>query len=157
MLRLRLLLSVVVWIALSLTPVLATIAYSAPLTITETNGAAYDMLPAGVSSNNEWMADNGFMLPSANDTAVETASGTPKPHLVTDNTTWTAVPVGANSQVNLQFTTGNTPSAIPFKIITGQGGYITTGDNATLEGSANFSISASAYVGNAGNISRRTY
>lgn len=129
-------------------PVLA-YTYRVPYTINEDNGTAYTMLAviSDNDTNNDWMASNGFMNTSANDTTIETLGGAVKPHLVTDNMTLTAVPVPANSQTNLYFTTGNTPSATPFHIITGYGGYITTADNpSVIGGSDNWSIATLGYL-----------
>ena len=126
-------------IILMAVPVLAVVAYQAPYTITENASVKYDMFPAIGLSNNQWMADNGFMNSSANDTRIETLGGLEKPHMVSDNRTLTAVPVPANSQTNLYFTTGNSELAA-MDIITGRGGYITTSDNTDLEPTDNFTI-----------------
>jgi len=48
-------------------------AYSAPLTITETNGTAYDMLPVIADAPVQWMVDNDYMDADGLDTLVETA------------------------------------------------------------------------------------
>jgi len=79
-------------------PVLALVPYSAPYTVTENASTSYDMVGVVGLSNNQWMADNGFMNSSANDTRIETLGGLEKPHMVSDNRTLTAIPVPANSQ-----------------------------------------------------------
>ncbi len=112
-------------------PVLAFL-YQAPFTIIEDAGTDYDMFPALVGANNTFMADNGFMQADALDTRVETLGGSDKPHMVADDFTLGAVPVEANSQTNLFFTTGET-DLTSMNILTGFEGFITTPDSATLE------------------------
>lgn len=119
-------------------PVLAA-AYYATYTITESNGTDYDMLPVTEDSPNVWLADNNFMEADALDTRIETSGGLLKPHMVARDRTLTAVPVPADSQVNLLFTTGNT-DLTDLNIITGDGGYITIPDAAALELGNNFEI-----------------
>lgn len=138
-----------VGILLVVTPVLAYL-YKAPIAITENASTAYTMLPIMWDQSNTWLASNGFMSSSGNDTRVQTLGGLNKPHLVCDNKTLTAVPVPANSQTNLYFVTGE--SAQVMDIITGYGGYITTADAVALEPSGNFSITYSGYV-NTDNVS----
>jgi hypothetical protein len=126
-------------------PVLATV-YSAPLAITESTGTAYTMLPVSVNASNLWMSQNGFMKSSANDTRVKTLGGLEKPHMVTDNATFTAVAVPANSQTNLYYSMGNS-DLVSMAIIPGYGGYFTVADNnVVLEPSANFSISMTGFL-----------
>lgn len=119
-------------------PVLAAVAYRAPYTITETDGNPYGMLPVIELVDNTWLADNGFMLPSAQDTRIETLGGLQKPHMVVDDRTLTAVDVPANSQTNLYFTTANT--AVTFDIIEGYGGFITVFDDDDLKLGDTFEI-----------------
>ena len=127
------------------TPVLAYI-YRATYTVTSANVSAYEMLGVTTDNdtNNQWMADNGFMNSTANDTRIETLGGLEKPHMITDNATFTAIPVPANSQTNLYFTTGN--SEQDFYIIPGYGGYVTVADNTTLELGDNFTVTQSGWV-----------
>jgi len=120
-------------------PVLALVPYSAPYTVTENASNSYDMLGVVGLSNNQWMADNGFMNSSANDTRIETLGGLEKPHMVSDNRTLTAIPVPANSQTNLYYTTGNS-ELDSFYTITGYDGYVTASDNADLELGDNFEV-----------------
>ncbi|KKN30088.1 hypothetical protein LCGC14_0837650 [marine sediment metagenome] len=120
------------------TPILAFL-YQAPFTIIEDAGTDYDMFPASVDANNTFMADNGFMEVDALDTRVETLAGSDKPHMVADDRTLGAVPVEANSQTNLFFTTGETDLA-SMNIITGFDGFVTIPDNATLEPGDDFEI-----------------
>lgn len=124
-------------------PVLATV-YSAPFTITESSGTAYSMLPVSTNSSNLWMAANGFMKVTALDTRVKTLGGLEKPHMVTDNRTFTVVPVPANSQTNLYYSMGNS-DLVSMKIIAGYGGYFTVPHTSLSALSNNFSISWSGW------------
>ena len=119
--------------------------YSAPYIINESNGTAYDMLAIMADSPNEWLADNGYMNSSANDTRVETLGGVDRPHMVTDNRTLTSVAVPANAQINLYYTTGNS-ELDAMDIILGYGGYWTVADNAALEPGDNFTHEWSGYI-----------
>ena len=112
-------------------PVLA-LMYQAPFTIIEDAGVDYDMFPALVGAKNTFMAANGFMEADALDTRVETLAGSDKPHMVADTFTLAAVPIDANSQTNLFFTTGETDLA-SMNILLGYGGFITIPDAAALE------------------------
>jgi len=118
--------------------------YRAPVSVSENVSTSYDMLPVLWDSANEWMADNGFMNSSANDTRVQTLGGLNKPWMVADNKTLTAIPVPANSQTNLYFVTGESEASV-MDIITGGGGYLTVADDADLEPSDNFSLEMSGY------------
>jgi len=120
-------------------------AYSAPLTITETNGTAYDMLPVIADAPVQWMVDNDYMDADGLDTLVETAGGVTKPHMVADDKVLTATATPANSQTNLVFSTENTPLS-SMDIITGYDGCITIPDDATLELGSDFEIERSGYV-----------
>jgi len=126
-------------------PVLAALSYSAPYTVTENASNSYTMIGVGEDSNNLWMANNGFMNSTANDTRIETLGGLEKPHLVTDNRTFTAIPVPANSNTNLYYTTGNS-ELTSMDVITGNGGYITTADHADLELTDNFTIEQNGWT-----------
>ncbi len=140
------LLSLVIILLLA-TPVLAYL-YRAPLTILESSGNAYSMLPVMVSANNQWMADNGFMEADALDTRVQTLGGLNKPHMVSDNRTATAVPVPTNSQTNLYFVTGESDLS-SMDIIVGYGGYVTildAGAGVALEPGNNFDIEIDGYI-----------
>jgi len=125
------LLSLVALLLVSM-PVLAAVAYRAAYTIIESAGTPYKMLPVLELAHNQWMADNGFMELDALDTRIETLGGLVKPHMVATNKTLTAVPVPADSQTNLYFTTANPDLSPPaMDIITGYNGYITITDDDT--------------------------
>ncbi|KKM88944.1 hypothetical protein LCGC14_1253610 [marine sediment metagenome] len=112
-------------------PVLAFL-YQAPFTIIEDAGIDYDMFPASVDASNTFMAANGYMEADALDTRVETLGGSDKPHMVADDRTLGAVPVEANSQTNLFFTTGET-DLVSMNILEGYKGFTTIPDANPLE------------------------
>lgn len=131
-------------ILLVATPVFAYL-YRASITIVESDGNAYFMLPMEVEANNQWMADNGFMEADALDTRVQTFTGTNKPHMVSTDATLFSIPVSANSQTNLYFMTGESDLSAMY-VITGHGGYITIPDDASLELDDNFEIEMKGYI-----------
>lgn len=118
--------------------------YRAPVSISENASVSYTMLPVLWNQNNTWLASNGFMASTANDTRVQTLAGSNKPWLVADNKTLTAVPVPASSQTNLYFVTGES-AASAMDIIVGYGGYITRADAPSWELGNNFSIETDGY------------
>ena len=127
------------------TPVFAYM-YRATYTVTSENTTDFEML--GVYTDNavanQWMADNGFFNSTANDTRIETLGGLDKPHMVTDDKTFTAIPVPAGSQTNLYFTTGE--SEQDFYIIPGYGGSVNVTDAPNVELGDNFTITQSGWV-----------
>src|SRR3990167_2853561 len=117
--------------------------YRSQVSISNNTSTVYPMLSVNWTANNQWMEDNGFFGAGANTTRVQTLGGLNKPHMVSDTRTLIAIPVPANSQSNLYFVTGESAQAM--KIITGQGGYLTTVDAANLEYGANFTDTISGY------------
>ena len=127
---------------LLISPVLA--AYSAVVTIAESAGTSYAMLPAITPLNTTGMITGGTI---ATATALDTRVGTGGayiPHMMADNKLLFATPVTGFSTNPFDFTTGNAPLAA-FDIIVGYGGYITVTDAATLEWGNNGSILQTAY------------
>jgi len=116
--------------------------YRAPVSVSENASTDYDMLAVLWTQNNDWLATNGFMSSTANDTRVQTLGGSDKPWLVCDNKTLTSVPVPADSQTNLYFVTGES-AASSMDIIVGYDGYVTMPD--TDEPGDNFTIQLSGY------------
>jgi hypothetical protein len=129
---------------LSLSPVLAYL-YRAPFVITESSSIAYTMLPVFDTVDNVWLANNGFMLPTALDTRIETLGGSAKPHMVAGDRTLTAVTIPSSSQTNLYFSTGNTALSA-MNIITGYNGFLTTPDTAALELGNNFNVNVDGWL-----------
>jgi len=130
-------------------PIMALVGYTATLSVTESNGTDYAMLGIQVTSNNDYMAANGYMKATALDTRVETLGGLAGPHLVTEDKTLAAVPVPADSQVNRYFTTGNS-DLTSMDIITGHNGFVTITDDPALELGNNFAIELDGYVDTTG-------
>jgi len=135
---------VTLFLLLAATPAFAYL-YRAPVAITENASTSYDMLPVLWDQNNTWLASNGFMNSTANDTRVQTLGGLNKPHMVADNKTLTAIPVPASSQTNLCFVTGESELSA-FDIIVGYDGYFTVDDTAAIELGDNFTIEQSGWV-----------
>ncbi len=107
------------------------IEYSATFVVTETSSNNYAMLAVSEPENILWLADNGYIDTDGRDTRIETLGGLEKPHLVGFDRILTAIPVPADSQTNLYFTTDNTSASMD--IIAGYGGYVTVADDADLE------------------------
>ena len=87
------LLSFFVVVVLGLCVALPVLAYTYRASLSVSNNSTttgYTMLPVWVTSKNTWMAANGFMNSTANDTRVQTLGGLNKPHMVADNKTLTA-------------------------------------------------------------------
>ena len=123
----------IVLVLLIVSPVLA----ASSMTITVSNtGSAYTMLPVSVPMSNSSLASGHFITASGLDVLL---SGT-LPCMLTDTQTLFATPIGVGANP-FYYTTGNTP-ATSMPIIVGNGGYITTADNAALEPGNNFSIVA---------------
>ena len=127
-------------------PVLAyTYAGTAVVTVTESAGTTYANLPITMTVNNSYMATNGFMQSNGLDAAVVGTGGIALPTMIDSTQTLFVAPVTKRTQNGFNFTTGNTPvTSMP--IIVGNGGYVTTADNAALEPANNFSIVASGYL-----------
>lgn len=140
----RALLLALIAIIVVATPVLAYV-YRASYAVSNNSTTAYDMIGVIGDVNNAWMAANGFMNASANDTRIETLAGVARPHMVVDDKTLTAIPSPAFSQTNLYYTTGNS-ELLSFDIIPGYDGYIAAADNATLELSDNFTYQTTGWI-----------
>lgn len=111
--------------------------YTATYVVTEENGNDYDMLAVTEAVDNQWLADNGFIQADALGTRIQTLAGAVKPHMVVDDRTQSAIPVPADSQTNLYFTTGNS-DLDAMDIIPGYDGYITITDDAEIESGDGF-------------------
>lgn len=106
--------------------------YTIPFYVTNNSTTSYTNLPVIASVNNTAMASGGFMGPQGLDARMLLA-GASKPMLLADNKTLTvASSSAAASQVNMSFTTGSS-NLTSMPIVLGNGGYITTPDNASLE------------------------
>ena len=118
---------------------------TAVVTVTESAGTTYANLPITMTVNNSYMATNGFMQSNGLDAAVVGTGGIALPTMIDSTQTLFVAPVTKSTQNGFNFTTGNTPvTSMP--IIVGNGGYVTTADNAALEPGNNFSIVANGYL-----------
>lgn len=115
--------------------------FTAPVTIAESTGVAYPMIGLWDTLPTAWLVAHGYIDADARDTAIVTD----RPHLVTDTRLWVATPLPANGQVNVNFTTGNTPLA-SMDIVTGYGGFITTLEANALRLGNKFSIEQKGWV-----------
>lgn len=120
-------------------------AYTATFVISETASASYTMLPMLKDAPITWLSSNGYITSTGLDTRIETLAGLEKPHVLATDKILTAVAVPADSQTNLNFTTGNS-ALTSMNIIAGYDGYYTITDAAALELGNNFEIEIDGYV-----------
>lgn len=125
------------------TPVLAS--YYANLRVVESDGNDYTGLALVYDLDIDYLIDNNYITSTGLDTRVATASGTALPHMVADDKVLFVSDIGANTQTNLLFTTGDT-ALDSFPIVVGYGGYVTIPDATTPEPGNNFEIETSGYV-----------
>jgi hypothetical protein len=111
------------------------------------------MLASIASANISYLAASHFIGSDGLDTSV-VAGNVTYPSMLSEDKILLADSMDASTSQQYSFTTGNIPKD-SFEILTGQGGYITTADSPNLEGTTNFTLSASVYVGNTGNITRK--
>jgi hypothetical protein len=113
-------------ITLVAVPVIA--AYSVNVTVRETGGAAYRMLPYSVPFNTVSLISQGYTT-TATGLDVFSSSG---PIMLTNTTLFSMVTtLPANSTSTSTITTGNTPASA-FAIICGYGGNFTVADDAAM-------------------------
>ena len=134
----------VLLVLLVVAPVVAAVAYSATITVTEELGAAHSRLPVSATVNNAYLAEHGFITPSGLDTRVMHV-GTELPHMLADDRTLFVTDIEANSQRILDYTTGNAALS-SFSIITGHGGYLVVPDGGNIELGDNFELELKGYV-----------
>lgn len=131
--------------AFLLTPiiVLAT-AYSADITVVESNGVNYPNLPIVVSVPNQDMADESYMTASGRDTRVSIGA-TEYPHMVAEDRLSFCAPIGPHSQTIFDYTTNETPVS-SFYIIPGWGGNLTALDAAAIQVTDNYEIAQKVWL-----------
>lgn len=125
--------------------------YRSQVSIQETGGNNYAMLPLYWTQDNAFLASNGFMSATGQDTRVQSFAGQERKRMIADNKTLIAMPVNANTQHNNYFVTGESAeSSMP--IITGYNGFVTTPDfpfitnNGTIEMSGYFDTNSDNYT-----------
>ena len=124
-------------------PVLA--AYYAEITVTESDGNSYDMLPVIADIDIDYLADNNFIESDGRDVRVKTGSGAEVPFMLVDDKALFAAPIANDRQNAFRLSTGN--SLIDdYAIVTGDGGYVTIADHANLEPGDDFEIEFSGYI-----------
>ncbi len=110
------------------------------MTVTESAGNSYSNLPLYALVNNTYLGSAGYITPYWQSTRVYAPDGTVLPHMLTDNQTWFVAPtVPANSSQTYRYSLSENETA-NFKIIVGDGGYVVTPDNASLEPGNNFRL-----------------
>lgn len=116
------------------------------LTINIVNSAsALTNQPVIASINNSSLISNGFLSSTGLDSRVLYGAAA-VPHMVTDDKVIFVTDLSANSTKALTYSTGYSPALSSFYIIPGNGGYIFTTDNSTLEPATAFQIDISGYI-----------
>jgi len=131
-------------IMVTASPILAAV-YYASVQVQESDGDSYTRLPISASLDNEYLADNNYILATGLDTRVITGSSVELPHLVVDDRLLFVSNINANNTYNFKYTTGNTPLA-DMPVIVGYDGYVTVSDDADLELGDDFEIEFDGYV-----------
>ena len=129
-------------------PVLAAV-YYASVQVQESDGNSYTRLPISASIDNEYLADNNYILATGLDTRVITGSSVELPWMVADDRLLFVSNINANNTYNFQYTTGNTPPVpADMPVIVGYDGYVTipSGIGDDMQLGDDFEIEFSGYV-----------
>jgi len=133
-----------VFMALALAmPVMA--AYYSTISVTESNGTSYDMLPVLASMDIDYLADNHFIEADGRDVRVKTGGGADVPFMLVDDKVLFASEIDESITNQFRFSTGNSLIS-DYAIVVGDGGYITTADHANLEPADDFEIEFDSYI-----------
>lgn len=127
-------------------PVLA--AYTSMITVTESAGTSYTKLPIMADMNTTGLVTSGFISSTGLDTRVKSGS-TELPHMLANDKLLFVSDIDASQSKQFTFSTSNAPLE-SFPIIVGEGGYITTADDADLELHDSFVLEMSVYLANTG-------
>jgi len=128
---------IVTLLALLLIPVITVLAaYTATITVTTNSSFTTTSMASGyVAADVDFFADNGYIATTGLDTRVK-YNGSTIPFMLDEDLIAFANPLTASSVTNFEFSTGN--SALSnFDITIGDGGTITTADDAGLEPEGN--------------------
>lgn len=137
-------------LAVCVLPVMAAIySYYATLTVQETGGSTYTMLPIMRTVNNTYLADHGYIDSSGLNTAI-LSGATGLPHMLTTDNVVFASAIDLNSTSNFRYCVNYLPAMSSFYTIVGYGGYVTISNNASLELGNNFEVEQSGYVDTSG-------
>ena len=135
-------LAVIAALALAL-PVMA--AYYSTISVTESNGTSYDMLPVLASMDIDYLADNHFIEGDGRDVRVKTAGGADVPFMLVDDKILFASKINESITNQFRFSTGNSLIS-DYAIVVGDGGHVTTVDHANLEPADDFEIEFDGYI-----------
>lgn len=119
--------------------------YTQPITVKNANSSlfTYQSLLATFGTTN--LITGGYISSTGLDTRVKDGSTELKHMLTNDKILFVVPSLAANTTKNLTFSSGNTPLT-SFPIIVGEGGYITTTDNAALEPGDRFKLIIALYL-----------
>lgn len=128
---------------LVVTPALA-YTYSTKLQVVESNGDAHVKLAMIANVDNDYLATHGFIDTDGLDTRVE-LGGAAIPHMLADDKVLFVNTIGANTTNNFYYTVGNTLLS-SFDVITGYDGYVTIGDDDSIELGDTFEVEQEGYI-----------
>ena len=131
-----------VLLAGTVTPLLA--AYTATLTVVENGTSAYTQVPIKIDADVSSWVSNYFIAADGLDVQVK-QGGVAVPLMLADDGLYISDAITQGGTNNYTLSTGNTPvTSMP--IILGEGGYVTTSDDASLELGDDFEIEFSGYI-----------
>lgn len=135
-------------LVLGISPVLAsdTWKFYFPVTILETAGTARTQLPVSVNATGQSLIDAGYLNSNGTNSRMRIGNTDIPYMLSTTNITVVLPSLPAHGQQRVDLYTGYSPNQTAFQIVPGYNGYVTIPYSATLEPSANFTISTSGYI-----------
>ncbi len=131
-------------LALLLSGTVLAASYSANITVTESSGSNYTLLPVLVLMDNSDLVDAGFVSSTGLDTRVF-EGGVALPHVLVDDRTLFVANIDANTQHLFEYTTGNTALS-SFPVIVGHDGYATITDHTSLELGSTFDMEVKGLI-----------
>ncbi len=125
---------------------LAAWAYLFPITIVDTSNTTRTYYPVFLGFGGQALIDAGKISANGTDTNMQVSGTNIKYMMATGNVTAVlpSLPSGGIAVADLY--TGYSPAQAVFAIVTGDGGYVTVADNASLELGDNFTIQTTWYV-----------
>ena len=129
---------------LVVTPALA-YTYSASIAVTELGVSSYTQLPLTAAINNQYLANNGYMLGTGLDTDV-LEGAVALPHLVASDRLLFCADIVASQQADFNYTLGNTPPESDMPVVVGYDGYVTITDDNSIELENVFEIEQKGYI-----------
>lgn len=126
-------------------PVYAATTYQSTISVAESNGSSYTLLPIIASADVSALSSNGFIATNGLNTDIEGITGN---HLLATDKIIFVAPIAANSNNSFLFKTNQTPlTSMP--IILGHGGFWATVDSADMELGNNFEVEWDGYINTA--------